>query len=133
MICARFSGESLDRSLRELLEVVETLKKRGIALLSLEEEIDTSLAAGELVFHVFGAIAQFERRLISERTRDGMSAARAKGSKPGRPALDQEKLSAALMLVKAACRQLKPRGKPDLAGQPSIEKFKADLTNALSP
>jgi DNA invertase Pin-like site-specific DNA recombinase len=52
-----------------------------------------------LVFHVFGAIAQFERRLIAERTRDGINAARAKGSKPGRPALDQEKLSAALMLV----------------------------------
>jgi DNA invertase Pin-like site-specific DNA recombinase len=92
--------DRLGRSLRELLEVVETLKKRGIALLSLEEKIDTSSAAGELVFHVFGAIAQFERRLIAERTRDGMNAARAKGSKPGRPALDQEKLSAALMLVK---------------------------------
>ena len=90
----------MGRSLRELLEVVETLKKRGIALLSLEEKIDTSSAAGELVFHVFGAIAQFERRLIAERTRDGMNAARAKGSKPGRPTLDQEKLSAALMLVK---------------------------------
>jgi Resolvase, N terminal domain len=52
---------------------------------SLEEKIDTSSAAGELEFHVFGAIAQFERRLIAERTRDGMNAARAKGSKPGRP------------------------------------------------
>ena len=92
--------DRLGRSLRELLEVVETLKKRGIALLSLEEKIDTSSAAGELVFHVFGAIAQFERRLIAERTRDGMNAARAKGSKPGRPALDHDKLNAALLLVK---------------------------------
>jgi DNA invertase Pin-like site-specific DNA recombinase len=48
---------------------------------------------------VFGAIAQFERRLIAERTRDGMNAARAKGRKPGRPALDQDKLGAALLLV----------------------------------
>ncbi len=93
--------DRLGRSLRELLDVVETLKKQGVALLSLEEKIDTSSAAGELVFHVFGAIAQFERRLIAERTRDGMNAARAKGSKPGRPALDQEKLNAALMLVKS--------------------------------
>ena len=92
--------DRLGRSLRELLEVVETLKKRGIALLSLEEKIDTSSAAGELVFHVFGAIAQFERRLIAERTRDGMNAARAKGRKPGRPALDQEKLDAAMLLMK---------------------------------
>ena len=49
---------------------------------------------------MFGAIAQFERRLIAERTRDGMNAARAKGRKPGRPALDHNKLNAALLLVK---------------------------------
>lgn len=92
--------DRLGRSLRELLDVVETLKKRGVALLSLEERIDTSSAAGELVFHVFGAITQFERRLIAERTRDGMSAASAKGRKPGRPTLDQEKLTGAMLLVK---------------------------------
>jgi hypothetical protein len=85
--------------------------KQGVALLSLEEKIDTSSAAGELVFHVFSAIAQFELRLIAEHTRDGMNAARAKGSKPGRPAFDQEKLNAALMLVKAACSQQRPRAK----------------------
>jgi DNA invertase Pin-like site-specific DNA recombinase len=71
--------DRLGRSLRELLEVVETLKKRGVALLSLEEKIDTSSAAGELVFHVFGAIAQFERRLIAARQRQQTI----------RPALDQ--------------------------------------------
>lgn len=71
--------DRLGRSLRELLDIVETLKKGGAALLSLEEKIDTSSAAGELVFHVFGAIAQFERRLIAERTRDGMATARTKG------------------------------------------------------
>ncbi len=81
--------------------MVETLKKRSVALLSLEEKIDTSSAAGELVFHVFGAIAQFERRLIAERTRDGMANARTKGSRPGRPPLDQEKLEAAILLVKS--------------------------------
>ena len=93
--------DRLGRSLRELLDVVETLKKQGVALLSLEEKIDTSSAAGELVFHVFGAIAQFERRLISERTRDGMAAARGRGRKPGRPPLDREKLDAAMLLMKA--------------------------------
>jgi hypothetical protein len=85
----------LGRSLRELLDVVEDLQKREVALLSLEEKLDTSSAAGELVFHVFGALAQFERRLIAERTRDGMNAARAKGSRPGRPPLNPEKLEAA--------------------------------------
>ena len=93
--------DRLGRSLRELLEVVERLKGRDIALVSVEEKIDTSSAAGELVFHVFGAIAQFERRLIAERTRDGLRAARAEGRMPGRPALDRDKLDAALTLVRS--------------------------------
>ena len=67
--------DRLGRSLRELLETVDGLKARGIHLISLEERLDTSSAAGELVFHVFGSIAHFERRLISERTRDGITRA----------------------------------------------------------
>jgi len=69
----------------KLLTTVAMLKERGIALLSLEERIDTNSAAGELVFHVFGAIAHFERRLIAERTKDAIAAARAKGKQPGGP------------------------------------------------
>jgi len=107
--------DRLGRSLAELLSTVAMLKERGIALLSLEEKIDTSSAAGELVFHVFhvfGAIAHFERRLISERTRDGIAAARAKGKRPGRQPLDQAKVDAAMTLIAAntspteAARQL---------------------------
>src|SRR5262249_8571857 len=93
--------DRLGRSLRELLDVVETLKKRGVALLSLEEKIDTSSAAGDVVFHVFGALAKSDRPLIAERTRDGIANARTKGSRPGRPPLDQEKLEAAMLLVKS--------------------------------
>ena len=77
------------------------LKARGIHLLSLEERLDTSSAAGELVFHVFGAIAHFERRLISERTRDGIAAARKRGRTPGRPPLDPDTVSAAQKLIEA--------------------------------
>lgn len=80
--------DRLGRSLSELLSTVKILREQGIALLSLEEKIDTSSAAGELIFHVFGAIAHFERRLISERTKDGIAAARAKGRMPGRQPLD---------------------------------------------
>ena len=93
--------DRLGRSLGELLTTVAMLKERGIALLSLEERIDTNSAAGELVFHVFGAIAHFERRLIAERTKDGIAAARAKGKHPGRRPLDADKIAAALSLVKA--------------------------------
>ena len=104
--------DRLGRSLTELLATVETLRSQGIALLSLEEKIYTSSAAGELIFHVFGAIAHFERRLISERTRDGIAAARAKGKQPGRQPLDMSKVDAAIKLVEArispteAARQL---------------------------
>ena len=86
--------DRLGRSLRELLETVDGLKARGIHLISLEERLDTSSAAGELVFHVFGSIAHFERRLISERTRDGISAARKRGRTPGRPPLEPQNSSA---------------------------------------
>jgi DNA invertase Pin-like site-specific DNA recombinase len=93
--------DRLGRSLKELLETVEHLKTNKIGLMSLEEKIDTSSAAGELVFHVFGAIAHFERRLISERTKDGIHAARLKGKKPGRPGLDKDTLDSAIKLVKS--------------------------------
>jgi DNA invertase Pin-like site-specific DNA recombinase len=91
--------DRLGRSLRELLETVECFKAAGLEFRSLEERLDTASAAGELVFHVFGAIAHFERRLIVERTRDGIAAARARGARPGRPALDKDKLQAALLLI----------------------------------
>ncbi len=93
--------DRLGRSLAELLATVAVLKERGVALLCLEEKIDTSSAAGELVFHVFGAIAHFERRLIAERTRDGIAAARARGKHPGRQPLDRDRAEAALKLVAA--------------------------------
>ena len=104
--------DRLGRSLGELLTTVTMLKERGIALLSLEEKIDTSSAAGELVFHVFGAIARFERRLIAERTKDGIAAARVRGKRPGRQPLDADRITASLKLVSAglspteAARQL---------------------------
>jgi len=93
--------DRLGRSLTELLKTVDDLKAREINLISLEEQIDTTSAAGELVFHVFGAIAHFERRLISERTKDGLAAARKHGRNPGRPPLQPETISALQKLVKA--------------------------------
>ena len=93
--------DRLGRSLKELLETVDQLKKAGINFMSLEEKIDTSSAAGELVFHVFASIAHFERRLIAERTRDGLDAARSKGKRLGRPIFDQHKLQAAFTLIEA--------------------------------
>lgn len=86
--------DRLGRSLKELVSLVERLGQHGIGLESLTERIDTTTAAGELVFHVFGAIAQFERRLIVERTRAGLDAARSRGRSGGRPTLSPEKVEA---------------------------------------
>ncbi len=77
--------DRLGRSLRHLIDVVHDLEGRGVALVSLTEAIDTSTPGGRLVFHVFGALAQFERELIRERTMAGLAAARARGRIGGRP------------------------------------------------
>ncbi|WP_078321246.1 recombinase family protein [Mycobacteroides chelonae] len=79
--------DRLARSLRNLLELVESLSSRGIHLRSLTESIDTSSASGRLILSVFGALAEFERSLIIERTQAGLAAARARGARIGRPAV----------------------------------------------
>lgn len=79
--------DRLGRSLRHLLEVVQDLGDRGVTLRSLTESIDTSSPGGKLVFHVFGALAEFERDLIRERTMAGLAAARARGRVGGRPSV----------------------------------------------
>ena len=77
--------DRLARSLRDLLDIVEAIKDRGAGFRSLAEDIDTTTPAGRLVFHVFASIAQFERERISERTREGLQAARVRGRVGGRP------------------------------------------------
>lgn len=77
--------DRLGRSLRHLIKVVSQLETRGVGFRSLTEGIDTGTAGGKLVFHLFGALAEFERALISERTVAGLAAARARGRKGGRP------------------------------------------------
>ncbi|MEO1090043.1 MAG: recombinase family protein [Pseudomonadota bacterium] len=75
----------LARSLRDLLEIVETIRARGAGFRSLAEDIDTTTPAGRLTFHVFTSIAQFERERIGDRTREGMQAAKQRGRPGGRP------------------------------------------------
>lgn len=76
--------DRLGRSIRHLIDTVEDLRTRGVQFRSTSESIDTSTPGGELVFHVFAAMAQFERNLIRERTRAGLDAAKARGRKGGR-------------------------------------------------
>ena len=77
--------DRLARSLRDLLDLVETIKERGAGFRSLAEDIDTTTPAGRLIFHVFASIAQFERERVSERTKEGLQAARKRGRVGGRP------------------------------------------------
>jgi DNA invertase Pin-like site-specific DNA recombinase len=76
--------DRLGRDLKHLVELVDDFKKRGIGLRSLMDPIDTTTAAGELVFMIFASLARFERELIKERTRAGVAAARARGRHGGR-------------------------------------------------
>jgi DNA invertase Pin-like site-specific DNA recombinase len=77
--------DRLGRSLRHLVQTVAELAERGVGFRSLQEQIDTTTPGGKLVFHVFAALAEFERDLIRERTAAGLAAARARGRKGGRP------------------------------------------------
>ncbi|WP_075353381.1 recombinase family protein [Desulfovibrio sp. DV] len=91
--------DRLGRSMRELLEIMDRLKALKVGFKSLEEQLDTTSAAGSLVFHVFAALADFERGLIAERTRDGLAVARANGNMPGRPKIDDAKIKLAQRLL----------------------------------
>ena len=94
--------DRLARSLRDLIALAERLDAADVGLRSLRESIDTTTPTGRLVFHVFGALAEFERDLIRERTRAGLTAARARGRLGGRPKrLSPEKRRLAVQLYRA--------------------------------
>lgn len=84
--------DRLGRSLKHLIETIEKLESQGVGFQSVTESIDTTTSGGKLVFHIFAALAEFERTLIRERTRAGLKAARARGRQGGRPkVLSEEK------------------------------------------
>jgi len=92
--------DRLGRSLPHLIETVAALEQRGVGFRSLTEAIDTTTPGGRLIFHIFGALGQFERDLIRERTRAGLIAAAARGRKGGRkPVITDERLKRAREMV----------------------------------
>ncbi len=106
--------DRLGRSLKHLIETVSLLEERHIGFRSLQEAIDTKTSGGRLIFHIFGALAEFERNLIRERTMAGLRAARARGRVGGRPRkLDEKKTDLAYRLydekqyaVKEICQMI---------------------------
>jgi DNA invertase Pin-like site-specific DNA recombinase len=94
--------DRLGRSLKDLIAFAERLEQRKVGLKSLKEALDTTSSGGRLIFHMFGALAEFERDLIRERTQAGLSAARARGRLGGRPKLlTPEKRRLAVQLYRA--------------------------------
>jgi DNA invertase Pin-like site-specific DNA recombinase len=92
--------DRLGRSLPHLIETVTVLEKRGVGFRSITEAIDTTTPGGRLVFHLFGALGQFERDLIQERTRAGLAAAAARGRTGGRkPVVTDDKLKRARLMI----------------------------------
>jgi DNA invertase Pin-like site-specific DNA recombinase len=107
--------DRLGRSLKHLIETITALNERGIGFRSLTERIDTTTSGGKLIFHIFGALAEFERDIIKERTQAGLQAARSRGRLGGRPPLpgNARKVALAKRLyeerktkVKDICRDL---------------------------
>ena len=106
--------DRLGRSLKDLIALVEQLDALGVGLRSVQENIDTASIGGRLVFHLFGALAEFERNLIRERTRAGLTAARSRGRQGGRKKrLDPAKREVAMQLyherkhtVEEICRMM---------------------------
>jgi DNA invertase Pin-like site-specific DNA recombinase len=100
--------DRLGRSLTHLVETVRDLGAQGIGFKSLQENIDTTSSGGKLIFHIFASLAEFERDIIRERTNAGLSAARARGKKGGRPkGVDEKKKKAAMALKKDPERSVK--------------------------
>ena len=93
--------DRLARSLKQLIETIEQLKERDVDFRSLTEAIDTATPGGRLTFHIFGALAEFERSLIQERTQAGLASARARGKRGGRPpALSSDDMLVAKALLR---------------------------------
>lgn len=97
----------LGRSTKDLIELVDFFEKQGVHLVSLKEAIDTSTPTGKLLFTLMSALAQFERDVIADRTREGLKAARARGRQGGRPKIDQRKVKQAVKLYEARQHSLR--------------------------
>ena len=92
--------DRLGRSLRDLIEIVNRLEQSGVSFVCITQNIDTRTPNGKLFFHIFGALAEYERELIRERTKAGLTAARARGRKGGRkPALTEEQIEQARAMM----------------------------------
>lgn len=123
--------DRLSRSLKDLIQVVGDLESQGIGLRSINESIDTTSSSGKLIFHIFGALAEFERNLIRERTHAGLKAARARGKMGGRPKkLTDEKAKLAQDLYNEKTRTITQICELVDVSKPTLYKYLKSYNNA---
>lgn len=90
--------DRIGRSMKDLMELVNGFHDHGVNFVSLKENIDTTTATGKLIFHIFASLSEFERDMLSERTKAGLQSARARGRKGGRPSKGKDKVALALKM-----------------------------------
>jgi len=116
--------DRLGRSLKHLIEIINNFEKKGVAFQSLEETINTKTSTGKLIFHLFGSLAEFERNLITERTRTGLEAARARGRQGGRPKkLEKDKRQLAVDLYQDKKHSIKQICSTVGISKPTLYKY----------
>ena len=121
--------DRLGRSLRHLIDTVNALSARNVGFRSLTESIDTTTSGGKLVFHIFGALAEFERELIRERTNAGLAAARARGRHGGRPTvMPPDKVATARQMYESKTYTVEAIAKVLGVSRASIYRHLADAT-----
>ena len=101
-----YSLSRLGRSLKQLIQITERFDESGVNLVSLTDQIDTSSSVGRFLFHLMASLAQFERDLISDRTKAGLEVARARGRKGGRPQKDAKSIDKAIRLYESKSLRL---------------------------
>ena len=116
--------DRLGRTLKHLIEWINELDEQNIGFKSLQESIDTTSSSGKLVFHIFGALSEFERNLIRERTRAGIEAARSRGRQGGRPRkLNKDKRQLAIDLYKGKKHSLRQICEMTGISKPTLYKY----------
>jgi DNA invertase Pin-like site-specific DNA recombinase len=126
--------DRLARSVQHLIEIIERLRKQGCGFKSLTEAIDTTTAGGRLVFYIFGALAEFERGIIRERTVAGLEAARARGRKGGRPKLmNDQSLIVAQALLRDGVLTVKDVAKQIGVSEPTLYKYLPSPRASVTP